>query len=35
MKGIAAIIRDVTKQFEETRALRKEVAGLQQQAQRT
>ncbi len=35
IKGIAAIIRDVTMQFEETRALRKEVAGLQQQAQRT
>jgi hypothetical protein len=29
MKGIAAIMSDVTAQFEETRALRKQVAGLQ------
>lgn len=30
MTGITAIMRDVTAQFEETRALRKEVAELQQ-----
>ena len=34
MTGIAAIMRDVTAQFEETRALRKEVAELQQREQR-
>ena len=34
MTGIAAIMRDVTTQFEETRALRKEVAELQQRWQR-
>jgi PAS domain S-box-containing protein len=32
MKGIAAIMRDVTAQFEETRALRKQIERLQQQA---
>lgn len=33
MVGIAAIMRDVTTQFEETRALRKEVAALKQRQQ--
>jgi PAS domain S-box-containing protein len=32
MNGIAAIMRDVTIQFEETRALRREVAELRQRA---
>jgi PAS domain S-box-containing protein len=31
--GIAAIIRDVTAQFEETRALRKEIAALRERSQ--
>jgi hypothetical protein len=30
MTGIAAIMRDVTAQFEETRALRKEIATLKE-----
>jgi PAS domain S-box-containing protein len=34
MTGIAAIMRDVTTQFEETRALHGEVAALQQRRQR-
>ena len=34
MIGIAAIMRDVTTQFEEMRALRKEVAALKQQGER-
>ncbi|MBS0641002.1 MAG: PAS domain S-box protein [Proteobacteria bacterium] len=33
MAGIAAVMRDVTEQFEETRALRKEVASLRERAQ--
>lgn len=33
MIGIAAVMRDVTEQFEETRALRKEVASLRERAQ--
>jgi hypothetical protein len=33
MTGIAVIMRDVTAQFEETRALRKEVAGLRERGQ--
>jgi PAS domain S-box-containing protein len=33
MTGIAAIMRDVTAQFEETRALRKEVAALRERGQ--
>ena len=32
LAGIAAVMRDVTAQFEETRALRKEVAALREQA---
>jgi PAS domain S-box-containing protein len=35
MDGIAAIMRDVTAQFEETRALRKELAVLQQRGHGT
>jgi hypothetical protein len=31
--GIAAIMRDVTAQFEETRALRKEIAALRERGQ--
>jgi hypothetical protein len=30
MTGIAAIMRDVTAQFDETRALRKEIAALRE-----
>lgn len=33
LTGIAAIMRDVTVQFEETRALRKEIAALRQRGQ--
>jgi PAS domain S-box-containing protein len=33
MAGIAAIMRDVSEQFEETRALRKEVAALRERGQ--
>jgi len=33
LKGIAAIMRDVTTQFEETRALRKEIAALRESGQ--
>lgn len=33
MTGIAAIMRDVTEQFEETRALRKEIAALRERGQ--
>jgi|SRR4051794_11914871 PAS domain S-box-containing protein len=33
LTGIAAIIRDVTAQFEETRALRKEIAALRERSQ--
>lgn len=33
LTGIAAIMRDVTTQFEETRALRKEVAALRERGQ--
>jgi PAS domain S-box-containing protein len=33
LTGIAAIMRDVTVQFEETRALRKEIATLRQDSQ--
>jgi PAS domain S-box-containing protein len=35
MIGIAAIMRDVTEQFEETRALRKEVARLRERGEST
>jgi PAS domain S-box-containing protein len=33
LSGIAAIIRDVTAQFEETRALQKEIAALRERSQ--
>ena len=35
MTGIAAIMRDVTAQFDETRALRKEIAALREGGSRT